>query len=149
MGSPVSWLWELNCSSLTTPLVNTNASWTDTLPACDYEVCLTVTNAVGCGDRQCDSIAVLVGLEEDLNSYFRLFPNPVQEHLRVEWGPQLQGKLAWSLLDLQGRAVRRGESVALPPQPLDLDLARLEPGTYFFRIENKGKVYVRKIVAVR
>ncbi len=144
-GSPVKWYWELNCPALSAPVVNTAATWTDTLSACDFEVCLTVTDTVGCGDRLCDSLSVPVGVDPGADIPLVVYPNPARRWLQVEVQRGIAGEMCWEMVDGLGKRVLEGREMANAGEPLRLDLTGLDAGMYWLRLEAEGKWVSRAV----
>lgn len=79
--APISWSWDFDDgsgSSLQNPTHTFSNSG-------DYNVCLTVSNSAG-SNTSCQTVTVLLSSLETLKERygFRLFPNPVRNHLRIQ-----------------------------------------------------------------
>ena len=80
------------------------------------------------------------GLNE-MEQLFKVFPNPAQEQLRLQYSPDVQPKQI-ELYDLQGRLVRSQGSAFE-----SVDMGQLPTGTYTLRvIMDDGQVFSDKVV---
>lgn len=71
-----------------------------------------------------------------------LFPNPADHYLTIVFQNPASGTVRYTLFDLTGRAVQKGELICGE----QLDISRLPKGCYIFEIHHETSVYVRKIV---
>lgn len=80
-----------------------------------------------------------VGLEELDESSFRLYPNPANDHLKVEW---TDGKASASylILDQSGRIVGKGEV----HNHSAITVEALSPGLYFLSLEGKQALFLKQ-----
>ncbi|MEO0733038.1 MAG: T9SS type A sorting domain-containing protein, partial [Bacteroidota bacterium] len=75
-----------------------------------------------------------------------LYPNPVREQLRIELPTTVE---ELTVFDPLGRVVRRLQEQKVGASALRLNVADLEPGTYWLRARAGERVLVRKFVVVR
>ena len=81
----------------------------------------------GCLDTtECATIGG-IGIQENHSQTLQLYPNPTQNHLVIKG---LEGAYSYSIHDLSGRIVLRGES----NHDQRIDLQNLTNGTYFIQI---------------
>jgi len=135
---PEEWLWDFGDGNGSTDRHPTHTYTQDGL----YEVCLTVSNVNG---EHTLCRPVLIGTvatdEPGQGLAVRVFPNPVQDRVILEWG----GETAqFSLSDALGRLVLQG---TLRKGNNAFDLGRLPAGLYVYAIVQGGKaVNAGKIV---
>ena len=107
---------------------------------------LSVTDASGCistGQFTVENTAGLNGLlvaDNDL----KLFPNPTNHILHVEWNKKQIGQL--DITDVNGRKVyetRIGKS------SLDLDVRMFEEGIYYLRVYNKDETAMSRFRVIK
>ena len=80
------------------------------------------------------------GLNE-MEQLFKVFPNPAQDQLRLQYSPDVQPKQI-KLYDQQGRLVRSQGSAFE-----SFDMGQLPTGTYTMRvIMDDGQVFTDKVV---
>ncbi|MCB9235081.1 MAG: PKD domain-containing protein [Bacteroidia bacterium] len=134
-----TWTWNFGDGSATSSQQNPNHTYSNTGM---YYVTLIVSNLCG-SDTISDSVfAGLVGVNENWQGHqIRFWPNPARDelHLKVE----TNGWLNAQLLDLQGRLVM--EQIIPGHTHVVLDVARLEKGIYFLKIEDQAfKIILRE-----
>ncbi len=77
------------------------------------------------------------GIEEDLLSGLKIYPNPVTDILHVDC-KTCTGNTAIEIMDITGKIVR---SVDLYDRKSDINVSDLEQGGYIIRISNSEKMY--------
>jgi len=127
---PETWLWDFGDGNGATERHPTHTYAEDGL----YEVCLTVSNVNG---EHTECRPVLIGTvstdEPGKAQAVRVFPNPVQDRMVLEWG----GETAqFTLSDALGRLVLQG---TLRKGNNAFDLGRLPAGFYVYAIVQDGK----------
>jgi len=130
-----SWEWDFGDGT-----TGQGSNPTHVFPAgATYQVCLTATNAAGCQDTRCQDITIeSVGMARNGGS-LTVYPNPVRDLLRVSWSG---GAMQMSLVDAQGRVVRRQEA---EEAPIHISLQALPTGIYWLRMSQDGSE-VRQLV---
>lgn len=90
--------------------------------------------------------AVSVG-ERYLKNTFKVFPNPSNGHLSVEWtGAKSNQNLTWEWLDLQGRTVQIGNfSSPSTGAVYSLQLDGIRPGMYLLRISGTEGAQIARV----
>nr|WP_321408550.1 LamG-like jellyroll fold domain-containing protein [uncultured Carboxylicivirga sp.] len=84
---------------------------------------------------------VSTGLESDIDSYIKIYPNPTRGVLNIETEKTINSV---TIYNLNGSAVMKHQNTA------SIDLTDLPNGTYFLQIQtNDHEVMVRKIVVSR
>jgi len=78
-------------------------------------------------------------------------PNPVQSHALLKYALPRGGRVELSLVDIQGRVVRRIVDSDLPAgrHSSDVDASALRPGLYFARLRAPGVDLGQRVVVVR
>jgi hypothetical protein len=85
----------------------------------------------------------VTGLEPAAVAY-RLFPNPTDGVLRLEWPWETMAQL--TLLDAAGRRLHSTRQLLSPQVPAELDLRRWPSGLYLLRVETEQRQAVLKVV---
>lgn len=98
------------------------------------------TDANGCTSTSAAFIST-VGLEEDVQINFSIYPNPVSEKLTIDAAAVVKAGI--QLMDLSGRLVM---NTKMNQSQLVLDLSGLADGVYMIKINYGGKTITRKIV---
>jgi len=127
---PEEWLWDFGDDNGSTDRHPQHTYAQDGL----YQVCLTVSNANG-DHTLCRTVLIgtVATQEPDQAVSVKVYPNPVQDRMTLEWG----GETAqFTLSDALGRCVlqgilRKGNNV--------FDLGRLPAGLYVYSIVQGGK----------
>lgn len=87
----------------------------------------------------------ITGVDEQVVSGWRVFPNPATESLTIEFFAETSFEAEIQLCDLTGRLVRkRRENFAQGEQSLQIDLGDLPPGLYFAKLNGQGMVMTAK-----
>jgi hypothetical protein len=92
--------------------------------------CLDTTGCVTIGG---------IGIQETHSHSLQLYPNPTQNHLVIKG---LEGAYSYSIHDLSGRIVLRGES----NHDQRIDLQNLTDGTYFIQINRADLLRTMKFI---
>lgn len=90
-----------------------------------------------------------VGIEEvEFLNYIKLYPNPTQLILNINYGMRNSGSLRISVVDLTGRTVIEPIASHKPAgeHSEKINIQSLSPGVYFVRIESENEQVVRKLV---
>lgn len=80
-------------------------------------------------------------LEQDYG--ISIFPNPVQDLVKIEWTDGMPLNVNYQVYDITGRTLMNG---ILDGQLTELNVAGLASGTYFLRIFDESRMSVRKVV---
>ncbi|HRY99433.1 MAG TPA: C10 family peptidase, partial [Bacteroidales bacterium] len=89
--------------------------------------------------------ASAVGLDEPAIAQARLYPNPAQDVLYIEWVSKDPGQVQLGLFDLTGRLMLSVEA-PLADQRARLDLSGLAAGQYVLQMISAGGVRMEKVV---
>jgi hypothetical protein len=100
---------------------------------------VTVINAAGCSsisDSAHISKIIGVGLNDLTITAPRIYPNPVENDLMIEWPSEVKDKanLKWQLLNIHGQVIREGSA---ENNKEALSLFELNAGTYVLKIAYK------------
>lgn len=77
---------------------------------------------------------------------FRLYPNPAQSFINIQFSEPLSSQLRFQLTDALGRSLQQG-NIALGTNTYQLELDGLPHGIYFVRLQNAGgQNAIRKLV---
>lgn len=89
----------------------------------------------------------------DINNYelaksvFNIFPNPAQSQITLAFNTNKSMASSVMIVDLTGKTVK--DEVLSKTQHLQIDVNTLANGTYFVRVIQEGRTYVRKFVISR
>ncbi|MEL7342907.1 MAG: T9SS type A sorting domain-containing protein, partial [Bacteroidota bacterium] len=84
-------------------------------------------------------------LDDDLASFFSLYPNPVNSKLYLSFKDQLIGDLEVEIFDLQGRR-QMYQLIRHPAEEISLSLSHLADGYYQVQLTANDQVYRLKLV---
>lgn len=102
---------------------------------------LTIYHSVSVKDVEEDAAVNVI-------SNVKVYPNPANNYLNVEFSQALEGEHDWQMVDVLGRTVVSGTTND-GDELFSIDIERLSAGAYFFVIRN-DKVYTqRKIIISR
>lgn len=81
----------------------------------DHVVWVTATNGYGCSASDSVNISVLLGVNEQLASAldYQVYPNPVSNHLKIEWESEKSTVDRIQIVDMEGRLVHQIEPYQL------------------------------------
>lgn len=95
--------------------------------------------------RVCDTAGIAISTPEAAYLQAKIFPNPVQNDLQVEFGEAFSGNI--QLLDLQGRVLWSHEKGKFSPgETLEIDLNALAKGIYLLNLQGARGNLITKIV---
>lgn len=86
------------------------------------------------------------GLNEMEEADFRIFPNPAEDRLHIEWLNANGMAFQWEIVDMSGRRQLHG---TLEPTSGELNVSALQVGTYMLRISDQGTVLKREQILIR
>ena len=140
-GEAVSWLWEFGDGSISTLQSPTHVF---TAPG-TYEVCLTITDALGCDDQYCKEVEVgAVGIDNTTPSDFIVSPNPTQNNITIEIPAILSGDVEVSIKNVLGQTMM-SQIVNANMLSVEMNLSALGSGLYFVELHSEGKTFVKQI----
>jgi len=70
-------------------------------------------------------------------SHFTLFPNPVGNHVKLDFKLGKNRETHWLIFHINGSLVRSQDLGHIHGSDQWLDLSALRPGTYFFKISGR------------
>ena len=109
-----------------------------------YQSTSNSSGSVSQGVQHAFEISTLSLEENALQLSLMAYPNPTQELLNLRVGNYSQEKLAYKLLDLEGKVI--SEELMLSEETT-IDMKQLPVATYFVEVHNEGKkVHVFKII---
>jgi hypothetical protein len=85
----------------------------------------------------------VTSIEEESANSFRMYPNPATEKLNVEFTDNNYSSIKVSVLDMTGRLITSSENTVLQNR-ITLNTSGLVKGNYVLKLENNGKVLVRR-----
>lgn len=75
----------------------------------------------------------------------RIFPNPVQGEIFVEWPHQHPTELKWEIMSLSGKVALSGQSPYTPSGLYPISTQDLPSGIYLLQVQGKDQVHRQKI----
>lgn len=138
-GTGVAWSWDFGDGQSTTqqhPTHTYNSTGT-------YIACLTVTDMNGCQQTKCDTMFLSIAASiDELSNNIHVYPNPVTDHLFVEFDKQIPTPVTWKVVDITGKVMMQSTETAFHNSPqktgsqrLELSLRDLPNGAYGLVIE--------------
>ena len=123
----------------------TENTYTDTGLQANTEYCYTVTSVYENNDESQKSIEVCgktmgcVGLEE-IVSLFNIYPNPVSDRIYIETEVEVE---EITIYDIYGKKLFEIDNSQLTKNRLQLDIEHLNSGTYFIKVNETVKKFIK------
>jgi len=140
-----------------------------------YAICLTITVPPspidsGCTSTFCDTLSVdslgniiyktggtgftinvlnpnTISINEHVATEFKLYPNPANDIIKIDFNTNTNGSLTLEILDINGRTiVSKNENTQDGNNNIIMDISALESGIYFIKINLDGETYYEKIL---
>lgn len=116
----------------------------------NYTACLTVTGANGCTDTLCQTVNITsVGVADiSIDRQVQMYPNPVQELLKIRFNKSTEGK-SWTiqLTDMIGQIVEeRTFKNVQSMSDYSLNVSGLAPGNYIIVLRSDDETLQARIV---
>jgi hypothetical protein len=124
-----------------------------------YNICLTITDNTGCSDTYCDSstyiyktgaaitISVVaqlpVGINENKNHVFNIYPNPTNNQLNITTTLQDNDVIQYQIINMLGTTVAINKAAA---KNFSIDVSALSSGIYFIQLQNDSVLTVKRFV---
>ena len=109
-----------------------------------YQSVSNTSGSVSQGVQYAFEISTLSLEENSLHLSLMAYPNPTQELLNLRVGNYSQEKLAYKLIDLEGKVI---SEETINYETTTIDMKQLPVATYFVEVNNEGKkVHVFKII---
>ena len=109
-----------------------------------YQSTSNPSGSVSQGVQNAYEISTLSLEENALQLSLMAYPNPTQELLNLRVGNYSQEKLAYKLVDLEGKVI---SEETINSETTTIDMKQLQVATYFVEVHNEGKkVHVFKII---
>jgi hypothetical protein len=109
-----------------------------------YQSTSNTSGSVSQGVQNAFEISTLSLEENSLHLSLMAYPNPTQELLNLSVGNYSQEKLAYKLVDLEGKVI---SEATIHSETTAIDMKQLPVATYFVEVHNEGKkVHVFKII---
>ncbi|MCB9225240.1 MAG: T9SS type A sorting domain-containing protein [Crocinitomicaceae bacterium] len=99
---------------------------------------ITVTDSVGCSNSETFTVQDIAGIEDLIGADLLIYPNPTSGEFTV----QLNGEYQITITDARGRLILQ----KIGADQTMFDLSSYESGVYFIRIDQNGKMTVRKLM---
>lgn len=129
-------------------LVTFTQAWTPTSGG-NFTICaFTLLNgdAVSANDTSCVAVSSTVSVEDLARISSRLYPNPANDVLNIEFGEAVSGSL--SIHDALGKVVKTIQ-LEQGTQSMDIDISALSAGMYSYKLQTQGKLAQGKFVVSR
>ena len=101
-----------------------------------YQSISNASGSVSQGVQYAFGISTLSMEENALHLSLMAYPNPTQELLNLSVGNYSQEKLAYKLLDLEGKVISEATTHS---ETTAIDMKQLPVATYFVEVHNEGK----------
>ena len=101
-----------------------------------YQSVTNTSGSVSQGVQQAYVISTLNLEEKTFNFTLNAFPNPTTENLNLRIGNYKQEKLAYKLIDLEGKVISEASMLS---EETTIDMKQLPVATYFVEVHNEGK----------
>ncbi|MFH0864895.1 MAG: M43 family zinc metalloprotease [Bacteroidota bacterium] len=126
-----------------------------------YNICLTISDFVGCSNTFCDSSYYIqksgntvitvnviplgtVEIQEDHNNpVFIIYPNPAENNITVESIYSYPSENIFSIFDIQGKLMLHQ---ILKKANTVIDISHLTQGLYFVKVESNRGIEIMKLV---
>ncbi|MCB9230512.1 MAG: T9SS type A sorting domain-containing protein [Bacteroidia bacterium] len=143
LGNPVSWFWDFGDGATSTQqnpahIYGQNGS---------YQICLSVTNDLGCTSIFCDSLNVnTVGLSGyQPSGGLVVYPNPNQGHFIIEL-EESSNNLELNIFDLSGKRVYQAAYTGLSGKVREeINLEHVASGLYLLKVNTENGVLMHLI----
>jgi hypothetical protein len=105
----------------------------------DHLVWVFVEDQYGCAgsDTLEVTVTVLTGTDDTFETKFRVYPNPVHDHIFVEWESGKMLNPVISLVDLTGRVIINRREINRGDM---IDLSQITSGRYIMLIQIGGEI---------
>ena len=101
-----------------------------------YQSVSNASGSVSQGVQHAFEISTLSLEENKFNFTLNAFPNPTTENLNLRVGNYKQEKLAYKLIDLEGKVISEASMLS---EETTIDMKQLPVATYFVEVHNEGK----------
>ena len=123
---------------------NTSGSISYSIGQVAYQSVSNTSGSVSQGVQYGFEISTLSLEENALQLSLMAYPNPTQDLLNLRVGNYNQEKLAYKLLDLEGKVISEASMLS---EETTIDMKQLPVATYFVEVHNDAKkVHVFKII---
>ncbi len=108
-------------------------------------ISLIVSNNKSCSNSDIIHVQFVdcTGIEENSISVFKLFPNPAEEHIQLEFASVVD-HIVIRIIDLQGQIIMVKEASYV--ESLRINTSELASGMYYLEVENSGKRTQKKFL---
>jgi len=72
----------------------------------------------------------------------KMYPNPAQEQVRLDWASQLRPGASLTVIDMQGRVIYQDQLSGFSVQLL---LNSFSPGTYLVQVKDEERLFSGKL----
>ena len=115
---------------------NTSGSISYSIGQVAYQSVSNTSGSVSQGVQHAFEISTLSLDENKFNFTLNAFPNPTTENLNLRVGNYKQEKLAYKLIDLEGKVISEASMLS---EETTIDMKQLPVATYFVEVHNEGK----------
>jgi hypothetical protein len=113
--------------------------------AADGTLSVSAENSCGISEESILEIDVVhVGFYDFGQSDVRIFPNPTNGNLKIEFGKELTSEISVSVVNLLGENVIRVEN--LYQKSINLDLSKFVPGIYLVHLQAGNHILTKRII---
>jgi len=115
---------------------NTSGSISYSIGQVAYQSVSNTSGSVSQGVQHAFEISTLSLEENKFNFTLNAFPNPTTENLNLRVGNYKQEKLAYKLIDLEGKVI---SEASMHSEETTIEMKQLPVATYFVEVKNEGK----------
>ena len=101
-----------------------------------YQSVSNTSGSLSQGVQHAFEISTLSLKENKFNFTLNAFPNPTTENLNLRVGNYKQEKLAYKLIDMEGKVISEASMIS---EETTIDMKQLPVATYFVEVHNEGK----------
>ncbi len=133
-----------------------------------YQICLTVSDGLGCTDTYCDTVSVdslgmiieaegftLVIGEYDaplsinntsISNSINIFPNPATDFVNIQFNAGEKALNRITMYDLSGKVVFEDNGTNTSANMVTIDTENIEPGTYLIQMLFDNEIHNQKVI---
>ncbi|QNL20724.1 PKD domain-containing protein [Hyphobacterium sp. CCMP332] len=139
-GNPTSWSWDFGDGNTST---SQNPSHTYASGG-TYTVCLTASNASG-SDTTCESVMVISGLNNRLEQFAKVYPNPAKDRLVIE--VKSESLKGYQIVDMMGRTILTSNENIVGTK--EINVSDLASGNYIMKLNFGDEIALHKFIIQR
>lgn len=85
-----------------------------------------------------------VGVDENsISAYLKIYPNPAEDNIKIDFGGEIKSNISIQLLDITGK-VMIGHDLSFT-KTANLDVSNLSSGIYLLKIKTENEIVTKKV----